>query len=248
MANFWWQWDDVQEFRELEVEFSINSDPGDFSHQGGLYLMVGHGRIAGHGYYFGLQTNVLRASLGAGVGKGIIFSRWEERDLSFAKVADPVTGWKQSAGYEGDFLGVRLSYDWGVGDYSMRLAPDGLEEDGEWYGVWITELATNVKTWAGSLKFPLVDGKTFVEPTSYTTVEIYGAPVRPIDIPEFHVRMRRPAGDGISSDQGYSSYGLGEFNPTTNANAHYDTVVDVLDLRVGGLTEQANPPDITYFE
>ena len=248
MANFWWRWDEVHEFRELVVEFSIHADPGNFSNEGGLYLMASDGNISGQGYYFGLQTSVLRPSLGRGAGKGIIFSKWEERDLSFARIADPVIGWKQSAGYEGDFIGVRLSYDWGVGEYKMRLAPESLDKDGEWYGVWITDLATNITTWAGSLKFALVDGRTYIQPSSYSTLEIYGAPIRPIDIPAFHVTMGPPIGDELLPDWGSSSYGLGEFNPTTNANARYDSAEDVLELRVGGLTEQIEPPVTTYFE
>ena len=49
----------------------------------------------------------------------------------------------QSSGHEGDFIGVRRFYDWGPGDYVARLAPDGADRDGQWVGLWITEVSTD---------------------------------------------------------------------------------------------------------
>ena len=130
MAYIWWEWSaNRADFESLEVDFTIHNDAGDFSSRHGLYLMLGFSHIAGVPFYFGLQTNVNDPAAGPR-GKGLIFSRWETRDLDDARVADPVEGWTESSGHEGDFIGVRRSYEWEAGDYRVRIAPDGSDEGG----------------------------------------------------------------------------------------------------------------------
>ena len=234
-----WGWNRGRQFREVTFDFTIRNDPGDFSDDYGLYLMVCFGSISNHNFYFGLQTDVRDRGQGRGRGKGLIFSRWGERDLAFARVADDEDGWHESAGYEGEFISVRRSYDWGTGDYRMRLAPDGLDDDGEWYGVWFTDLSADETVWAGSLKFPLVSGTTAVKPPLYSTLEIYGRPfIRAIDIPEWRVTMKRPRGDGILATWGSPGYsGLGRV-PKPNADVQYDSKAGAFHFRIGGITEQ----------
>ena len=246
MANLWWNWEEIPEFRELVVDFTIHSDPGNFSTWNGLYLMVCQGSIVEQGFYFGLQTDVSDPQLGRGRGKGLIFSRWGERDLSFARIADEEEGWTESAGYEGNFISVRRSYGWGVGDYRMRLAPHGKDDDGEWYALWITDAATDTTTWAGSLKFPFHNGTTAVRGPTYTTLEIYGNPIRPIDIPEWHVSMKRPMGDGVSASWGNPDYSpfKGEI---LNSDVQYDRAADIVHFRVGGITRRVGSPKEVQF-
>ena len=43
-------------------------------------------------------------------GKGLIFSRWKERNLVNARIPDD--GFTESSGHEGDFIEVRRNYDW----------------------------------------------------------------------------------------------------------------------------------------
>ena len=231
----WWYWNDDKEFHEVVFEFTIHTDPGNFSRQHGLYLMVCSGTISGHGFYFGLQTDVYDPSQGLGRGKGLIFSRWDERDLAFAKVADGDDSWSQSSGHEGDFIGVRRAYNWGVGDYRMRIAPDGKDEDGEWYGVWVTDVNAIETTWAGSLKFPYIDGKTTVMSPVYTTIEIYGRAIRPIDIPQWHVTMKRPQGDRVNADSGSPSYSA-FYGEIMNSDVQY--IGEAVHFRLGGTTER----------
>ena len=98
---------------------------------------------------------------------------------------------------------IDLANEWGIGDYRMWIAPDGADEDGEWYGVWLTDFTADTTVWAGSLKFPYNDGgKTAITSSAYTTLEIYGNRIRPIDIPEWYVTMRRPKGDGVKAAYG----------------------------------------------
>ena len=177
----------------------------------------------------------------------MIFSRWGERDLSFARIADNEQSWFESSGHEGDFIGVRRSYDWTAGDYRMRLAPDGQDDDGEWYGVWITDLATDITTWAGSLKFPLVNGTTVVSAPTYTTLEIYGNPIRPIDIPEWQVSVKRPMGNGVRANSGNLGYS-NLMRELLNADLQYDPETDSMNFRVGGTTEWAGPDHAIYFQ
>ena len=148
----------------------------------------------------------------------------------------PEDGWTESSGHEGDFVGVRRQYDWGAGEYRLKIAPDGADPDGEWFGVWITELATDVTTWAGSLKFPLKDGKALIAPVSYATIEIYGyGKIRPIDIPELKVSVKAPKGDGVQATTGYIEYSpfQGEI---LNSEVRYDPDNDTAHLSAGGLT------------
>ena len=245
MVNIWWYWPrgkdaagkNTDEFRELVIDFTIHNDPGSLSHisqRNGLYLMVCQGSISGHDFYFGLQTNTRDPQRG-GRGRGAIFSRWGERDLSYARIADANEGWTESAGYEGDFISVRRTFAWGTGDYRMRIAADGHDANGEWYSLWITDLSTNRATRVGSLKFPLVAGTTAIMGRTYSTLEIYGPPIRPIDIPEWHVSLRRPVGDGVRPDRGITGYD-GFKRGIQNSDVQYDRQADLLHFRVGGTT------------
>ena len=243
MASIDWLWDSNEHVNEFTMDFTIHNDVGSFSPEtNGLYLMLGHARLRGTGFYFGLQTDVYGSRWP--YEKGIIFSRWGTRDLANAKVADG--GWSQSSGHEGDFIGVRLPYDWSAGDYRVRLALEdgGAGEEG-WYGVWITDLSTGITTWGGSLKFPLPD-----EPPArvnmYSTMEIYGQRLRPVDIPEWHVSLKRPSINGVSAPSGRILYdGVGREVP--NSDASYDDAEDEIHFRAGGFTNRTTPPGRISF-
>ena len=242
MAALWWEWDRGIEFEEIVFEFTIHNDPGDFSDDSGLYFIVCYGTVLPDtGFYFGLQTDVYDPARLRGRGEGIIFSRWGERDLAFARPADG--GWTQSSGHEGDFIGVRVSYDWSVGDYRMRIGPDD-DGDGQWLGVWITDLGTSESTWVGSLMFPEKRGG--IRPATYSTLEIYGAPIRPIDIPELRVTMQLPLGDGTKpwgADFLFSSFN-GEI---LNSDSRYDPEREVVHLWAGGMVERTGVPGLVEF-
>lgn len=252
MAYIWWNWERgtdatgkaLHEFREVVLDFTLHNDPGNFSSSHGLYMMACSAWIADAGFYFGLQTDVYDPQESGGRGKGVIFSRWEERDLAFARSAPG--GWTQSSGHEGDFIGVRLAYDWGAGDYRMRMAPAGLDEDGEWYAVWVTDLSTSITTWAGSLKFPLLEGTTAIQSPCYSTLEIYGSSIRPVDIPEWHVSIAVPTGDGARASWGDAGYSFfkGEI---PNSDIQYDREAGIVHLRVGGSTERIGPAEVIDF-
>ena len=245
-----WRWEHGQDnFRELVTDFTIHNDVGDWSDEHGYYLILIQNQISGVGFYFGLQTDVSAPFYPYRGGKGVIFSRWETRDLSNARW-DQSDGWTQSSGHEGDFIGVRRSYDWDTGDYRIRIAPDGLDSDGEWFGLWITDLAADEETWIGSLKFPMLNGTATFVPHSSATIEIYGnLRIRPIDIPQWHVSVRRPLGDGVPATWGETSYPYDDSdNALPSSDVRYDPLEDAAHLRVGGTTERITAPGRIDFE
>ena len=252
MASIWWDWDrdsegNLPKFREMKVNFTIHHNIDDFSDQNGIYLMLGYSEISGVDFYFGLQTNVRAPEPPYWRGKGLIFSRWETRDLQNAKIADPEEGWTESSGHEGDFIGVRRSYEWGAGDYKVRIAPDGFEPDGEWFGLWITDLNSDITTLIGSLKFPFLNGTATMGPSSYTTVEIYGDPIRPIDIPEWHVSVERPLGDGVPSSSGLTVYSS-IFGDVLNSDVRYANIEDRVHFRAVAPPARTTPSVRVYFK
>lgn len=255
MAYLLWYWEqdrdssgDGQEgIRELTFDFTVHNDPGDFSDVYGLYLMLCHGFISDVGFYFGLQTNVdgYPENLGA---KGLIFSRWDTRDLANARAVDSDEGWTQSSGHEGDFIGVRRTYNWGVGEYRVSFAPDGADADGEWFGVWITDKATDETTWIGSLKFPYENGRAAIGSEVYTTMEIYGGrQIEASRIPAWHVSLKRPLGDGVESEwyvSGYAAFG----SEMENADVRYDRAGGEVHIMAGGDVERTTPAQEVIFD
>ena len=254
MAYVYWSWEgaadgerkEVTGFQELVTEFTIHNDVmllGDH----GLYLMLAYGSINGQDYYFGLQTDVHSPEPPFRRGKGLLFSRWGTRDLANARYSQE-EGWRESSGHEGDFIGVRRSYGWGAGDYRVTLAPDGEpNEDGAWMGLWITDLETGDTTWAGSLKFPAADGSAIISPASYSTVEIYGSRIRPVEIPQWHVSIKRPEGDGVKATGGMTGYSP-FYGQITNNEANYNQETQEIHLKVGGDTSRKTEQEKIPFE
>ena len=239
-----WRWEPGSDgFREIVTDFTIHNDVGNWSKHHGYYLILLQNSISQVGFYFGLQTDA------NGRGKALIFSRWDTRDLANARYPE-ADGWAESAGHEGDFIGVRRSYDWSVGSYRVRLAPDGRDSNGEWFGLWITDLDADETTWIGSLKFPLADGTAKINPYSSATIELYGnPPIRPIDIPEWHVSVSRPRGDGILSEWGFTDYPYDDSeNALLNSDVWYDHTEDTAHLLIGGTTKRKTSPVRTNFQ
>jgi hypothetical protein len=236
-AHVTWDWRGQRAgLREVVIDFTIHNDVGNWSENNGYYLMLMHTTISDTGFYFGLQTAISHP--GSRRVKGVVFSRWETRDLANARVA-PTDAWTQSAGYEGDFIGVRRAYDWSAGDYRARIAPDGLEADGEWFSVWITDLGTDATTWMGALKFPLVRGSALIRSDFITTLELYGGQTRPIDIPEWYVTVELPIADGVPAPAAVTDYPYDDSpNALLNSNVRFDLSESTAHFRIGGVTER----------
>ena len=239
MSYAWWDWNRNRiSFREMTTNVTIHEDVDSFPTYMGIYLMLGHGHISGKGYYYGIQVD---GGEGYPIEKRLIYSRWDTRDLANARV--PEDGWTESSGHEGDFIGVRRLYDWTAGEYRLRLGPDGADEDGEWFGLWITDLETDTTTWIGSLKFPYVANRAVISPPSYATIEVYGIQkVRPIDIPELSISIEPPKGDAIPANQAYIGYS--SFNgEILNSEVRCDRTTGTIFMQAGGLTERETEGD-----
>ena len=114
--------------------------------------------------------------------------------------------------------------------------------------MWITDKSTGETVWGGSLRFPYENGKAAISSPLYTTMEIYGgAPIRPIDIPEWRVSIARPLGDGVKPAQGSTQFSAFSGN-ILNSDAHYDPIEDVLHLRAGGVTKRSTLPQEISFD
>ena len=236
----------VNQFEELIIDFTVHRDV-EYIGNNGLFLQFGSAFISDVQFYFGLQTATHPPRRRDLEGPGIIYSRWDSLDLANARPAEP-DGWADSSSHEGDFIGVRKQYGWGAGNYRVRLALDGEPEDnGVWFGLWITDLSTGIETWIGSLKFPLLDDRAVIQAPVATVVEVYGRRTRPIDIPNWSVSIQRPEGDGRRPSGGYTVYsGLGE--PILNSEIRYDPSDDMVHIEVGGTTKRRTPAGAVTFK
>ena len=253
LAKVWWWWryngdctGAFLEFETVTVDFTIHNDP-NYSTRGGMFLMLLNGNISGKSFYFGLQTR-LQPPLGRPAAKGALFSRWDTRDQGNA-AADPDHGWTYDGGYEGDFVSARRSYEWSAGDYRARLARDSSREsnaDGVWYGLWFTDLDTNVETWIGSLRFPLVEGETHIEGLFSTVLEIYGGAVRPADVPAWQVSVGIPAVDGVEAGCAQTRYPDVEAEDVTS-EVRYDPDQRRMHLEAFGATRRQTSQQLIFF-
>ena len=186
-----WFWDRSLSFDEIEVTVNIHNDI-DYRGRNGLYLIACTAFAIGeNGAYFGLQTDVNTGPRGGwrNIGKGAIFSVWDVPDDS--GVRGPAGSWVEAGDYEGDFLSVRNRYDWAEGQYTLRVAAEDTDDLGRWFGLYVND------TWIGSLRF--ADGAK-IKPFCATPIEVYGAPVRPSDIPYWQVSMGPPIADGLEAE------------------------------------------------
>ena len=184
---------------ELQVPYTIHSDV-DLRGRNGIFLMACPGsRINDAGLYFGFQTEVSKPGVG-GLGKGTIYSRWYQRnepaEVRLDDVRVPPSGWTESGDYEGNFVSVRTSYPWTEGRYILQVRGAEVDEHGRWFEFWVVDEAEE-ETWAGSLRFPLVTGEARVAPYCATSIELYGAPIRPSSVPYWKVTSGAPLGDGV---------------------------------------------------
>ena len=246
-----WDWEtDTPDTSSVEVNFGINRDPGHFSEDHSLVLVLGWGHIGGDRFAFGLRTDVDKPNTNGNQGKGIIFNRWGTAETA-GNSRTTGDGWTQAGNFGGPFISVRRTYDWSTGYYTMRIAQDGDDDaDGRWFGLWITDISSGVETKLGSLKFPLVDGN---QPTIRARSDVFGSliaitgeiPLNARDIPVFEAAIGLP--DDSEGDPpheatvGYSLLGRG----IANANVSYDSTAGKVIMRVGGTTDKVTPAGTT---
>ena len=239
-----WDWHNKPDggFQSVDFDFTIHNDvnPDDVTEDHGLHLKLAQGEISGTGYGFEIQVSRGEGGYyGSYPSKQVIFWVSDTDDLANAKAAPD--GHADDSGYNS--VSVWIAYDWGAGDYRARIAPDGEDSGGKWFGLWITDKAAGETTYCGSLRFPLgADGAAAIEPWAFTTVEAYGgAPIMPIDIPEWHVSVKRPIADGgdkaDAAHIGFTNWD-GASPSVPNTNAAPDLAKGEIHFYVGGATER----------
>jgi hypothetical protein len=183
LTNIWWDLPPQPVFRSLAVTVEI----ADAVPEGArLYIApVGLAWLGDTPFYGGLLAG---APLPTGAAGRIgLFSRWHERREDFIRAAPG--GFSQSAGYEGDFIGVRRPVPWRRGRYRILFADLGRDPGGRgtWIGQCVYEGATGAQWNIGALCFPGEDLR--LRPHMAAFVEMFGAPIRPRDIPRIRVRF-----------------------------------------------------------
>ena len=248
MANAQWGWQtQTGKSDSITMNFTVREDPGHFSEDHALVMAFGWSSIGSTRFGFGIRTDLDDPDTDGSEGKGIVFNRWDTHDTSLAR---PTTdGWVVTGTILGDFISIRKTYDWGVGDYTVRIAHDGTEDDtdGRWYGMWITD-SDGVETHMGSLKFPLVDGAA---PKFNPRGDLYqsmlallgGGVIKPHEIPLFEVALSPPdEGSSIDPPKRVTAV-YSQFNGVmTNSNITHDREDNVVIMRAGGSTRRTSDP------
>jgi hypothetical protein len=199
LVDLWWNLGTNAPFDSYSIDVDILDDvPTNIN----FYISpVGLGKLNGSGFYGGLQTHSdghSRADAGdRGIGRGIIFSRWDERDTTAIRPAAP-GGYFQSAGNEGDFISVRAPYQWTKGRYTYRVVKmDRGEvhgEKGTWVGGFVYSHERHENAFIGALWFK---GENLVLDKSIASfLEIYGETIPVSEIPTVRIRYENPTVNG----------------------------------------------------
>jgi hypothetical protein len=216
-------------FRTLLMNVTIYNEPNN---KDGLYFGTYYGKINGTPFYFGLQTDILYTDTGKLSGKGLIFSRWGARDLSEVHTVEG--GWSQSAGYEGDFVGIRKHYNWTTHSYQLKLEFIESDNIGNWYGLWITDLTDYTVDYLGSIRFPMTTpDKMGIEDGGITFTEIYNKKIPGTPLPNWHVSVdsvqgKTANGSTYSPESAYAYY-----SSINKADAYYDASTKKIHLIIG---------------
>jgi len=120
-------------------------------------------------------------------GRIALFSRWHERRMDHIREAPG--GFSQSAGHEGDFIGVRQHVPLRRGIYRIEFRDVGRDPQGRGRLIaqLVREQATGAEWHTGALCFP---GEVLrLRPRIAAFVEMFGAPIRPRDIPVLRIRF-----------------------------------------------------------
>ena len=183
LANIWWDLPPQDVFRSLTLSIEIaDAVPERTS----VYIApVGLAWLNDTPFYGGLLSGAPLPT--GGSGRIALFSRWHERRMDYIREAPG--GFSQSAGYEGDFIGVRQRVPWRRGRYRIGFVDVGRDGEGRgrWIGQYVRDESTG-ETWhTGALCFP---GETLrLRPRMAAFVEMFGAAIRPHEIPRLRVRF-----------------------------------------------------------
>jgi hypothetical protein len=233
----WTHWKLDRPTPEIRLPVEVVDDPGSGA---GLYFVPWSGRIGGTQMYLGLQTDVWRPGVG-GAGKGVIFSRWGRKDEADVRVAPG--GFSQISGHEGDFVGVRILYGWKRGSYTLVLARESGDEQGDWYRLDIDDGRSS--TWVGSLRIPRADPQTpgLVAPEGTAFIEVYSGARSHEEVPTWHVAVT-PAAEGARLVSATSEYPAFPHAGFPNADVWLDPISRAVHLAFGRTVGRCHPAGV----
>lgn len=189
LADIWWETGRSEPFQRLSIDITLDADVDSAVR---LYIAgFGLGRLNGVKFYAGLQTQLQGRPLTGGrilpIGRGAIFSRWDEDSPAALRPAPD--GVVEIGGYEGRFVSVRAPLAWRAGRYTLKLErlPGEPADDPaySWVGLSIRGHASGEERFVGALRFPgselRLDGKLAA------FVEIYGPRIPVAAIPQLRI-------------------------------------------------------------
>ena len=248
MANAQWGWP-TQTGRSdsVTMNFTVREDPGHFSEDHALVMAFGWSSIGNTRVGFGIRTDLDKPGTDGSQGKGIVFNRWGTHDKTLARTT--TDGWVVTGNILGNFISIRKPYDWGVGDYTVRIAHDGSTDDpdGRWFGMWITD-SNGAETHMGSLKFPFVKD---APPTFNPRGDLYqsmlallgGGAIKPHEIPVFEVALSPPdEGSNVDLPKRVRAVYSQFHGVMTNSNITHDREDNLVIMRAGGTTLRTTNP------
>ena len=212
---------------KISHKFTIHEEPtnedGSFNGDG-LYYQFYQGILNDTiGFYYGIQTRLYRS--GVGYKKGLIFSRWKTRDTT--NYSNSSNSWSESAGYEGDFIGLREHYEWEVGSYETVIEKDSTDTVGDWYSLKIKNLQNDMIEYIGSLRFETSSKSSGIKSGGITWSELYGK-VSDTPAPNWHVSVDEViADDYLKPFRVYTTYsdnkflGFNNIYTTNNKDVHF---------------------------
>jgi hypothetical protein len=227
-------------FTKITHTFTIYNEPANLDNslnKDGLYYQFYQGILNDTiGFYYGIQTLTTNPN---GINKkGIIFSRWKTRDINNYKIASG--GWGETAGYEGDFIGVRLNYEWGVGTYVIELRKDSADKIGDWYGLWITNQSNKQNTYCGSIRFETSSKSSGIKNNGITWTELYSKADKNTPLPKWHVSIDEVLADNkppisVTTDYNKNKFvGFSNIYTTNNKDVHFSMGPKVVTYKSPG--------------
>ena len=197
---------------KISHQFTIYDEPRNQDgtlNKDGLYYQFYQGLLNDDiGFYYGIQTSVYNTK-GGPYNKGLIFSRWGTRDINNYKLA--IGGFGDSAGYEGDFIGVRINYDWKPGSYEIELKLDSTDNLGDWYGLRIRSLKTSDFTYVGSMRFEKGVKSKGIKSGGITWTELYFKANPNTPLPRWHISVDKILADNQEPSSIYIDYNKNKF-------------------------------------
>jgi hypothetical protein len=232
LTYVWWKFG-LPEFDDFQIDITIHND---LETRPGMYFQMYQGQIGDVGFYFGLQTDVFHPKEG-GKGKGLIFSRWKTRDLADARPAPD--GWTQSAGYEGDFIGIRKGYKWTNHRYRLRLTALDEDDKGAWYGFFILDYDTKTEDYAGAIRFPRTgDKRPLIKDGGGTWTEVYSGATDLAQLPAWHISIEGAYADRrkVKAKEAFADY-----SKVPNTDIYFDKPTGAVHMLIGRDVARTHP-------